>query len=49
MVKFMKEKLDSILKPRDYSLCKQPNNQTTKQPNTARKNIYCIHMPLQLP
>jgi hypothetical protein len=46
MVKFMKENLDSILKPRDYSLYKQPNNQTT---NTARKNIYYMHMPLQLP
>jgi hypothetical protein len=46
MVKFMKEKLDSILKPRDYSLYKQSNNQTT---NTTRKNIYYMLIPLQLP
>ncbi|ALI34708.1 hypothetical protein NMY3_00496 [Candidatus Nitrosocosmicus oleophilus] len=46
MVKFMKEKLDSILKPKDYSLCKQPDSQTT---NIAQKNIYYMYMPLQLP
>ena len=35
----MKEKLDSILKPRDHSLCKQPNNQTTKH-STKKYLLY---------
>lgn len=43
MVKFMKEKLDSILKPRTILYV---HGQTA---NKARKNIYYIRKPLQLP
>jgi hypothetical protein len=46
MVKYMKEKLDSILKPKDHSLRTRPISQSA---NKARKNIYYICMPLQLP